>query len=369
MLGADRLAQRLGSCNKCVHLGMDEAIPSDTTHVILNGHSTRFDEELIVKLEQSVAPILKLLEECRRLKKAIQGIAFVSTAYVQPPLPYRSNEKGRIAFLPFPLESSNCDMNAKQEYDAALRSDAAVNQDFLPYYRNNSCLFSKHILEHLLTEQYHDFPICVVRPSLICPSLDLQDGYKSNFGVPLMFLVANRFSFITPRCEGKLNFVLVEDVINDCMEAVFKLARPASADENGQLWHPIISSTSHSNGPLVAVFKAMAPHVPRMEIRRTWLRNLVRKTEFLVTRLSVGQKGARKYKAVYDSYEYFHANTWDFECRHSERTTQIMIETYHRWLRQQGVTLPCWKRNLMFWIPIQLLMFELIDEKWQIPFL
>jgi protein Mpv17 len=30
--------------------------------------------------------------------------------------------------------------------------------------------------------------------------------------------------------------------------------------------------------------------------------------------------------------------------------------------------LPCWKRNLMFWIPIQLVMFGLIDEKWQIPF-
>lgn len=30
--------------------------------------------------------------------------------------------------------------------------------------------------------------------------------------------------------------------------------------------------------------------------------------------------------------------------------------------------LPCWKRNLMFWIPIQMVMFGLVDEKWQIPF-
>jgi protein Mpv17 len=30
--------------------------------------------------------------------------------------------------------------------------------------------------------------------------------------------------------------------------------------------------------------------------------------------------------------------------------------------------LPCWKRNLMFWIPTQMVMFGLIDEKWQIPF-
>lgn len=30
--------------------------------------------------------------------------------------------------------------------------------------------------------------------------------------------------------------------------------------------------------------------------------------------------------------------------------------------------LPCWKRNLLFWIPTQMVMFGLIDEYWQIPF-
>lgn len=29
---------------------------------------------------------------------------------------------------------------------------------------------------------------------------------------------------------------------------------------------------------------------------------------------------------------------------------------------------PCWKRNLMFWIPAQMVLFGLIAEKWQIPF-
>jgi thioester reductase-like protein len=43
MLRADRLAQCLGSCNKCIHLEMDKAILSDMTHVILNACSTRFD--------------------------------------------------------------------------------------------------------------------------------------------------------------------------------------------------------------------------------------------------------------------------------------------------------------------------------------
>lgn len=30
--------------------------------------------------------------------------------------------------------------------------------------------------------------------------------------------------------------------------------------------------------------------------------------------------------------------------------------------------LPCWKRNLIFWIPTQMVMFGLISENWQIPF-
>jgi hypothetical protein len=30
--------------------------------------------------------------------------------------------------------------------------------------------------------------------------------------------------------------------------------------------------------------------------------------------------------------------------------------------------IPCWKRNLLFWIPVQFYMFGFLDQKWQIPF-
>lgn len=36
--------------------------------------------------------------------------------------------------------------------------------------------------------------------------------------------------------------------------------------------------------------------------------------------------------------------------------------------RAKTTFLPCWKKNLMFWIPTQMVMFGLIDEYWQIPF-
>lgn len=37
-------------------------------------------------------------------------------------------------------------------------------------------------------------------------------------------------------------------------------------------------------------------------------------------------------------------------------------------LRARSNFFMCWKRNLIFWIPAQLVMFGLVDEKWQIPF-
>lgn len=36
--------------------------------------------------------------------------------------------------------------------------------------------------------------------------------------------------------------------------------------------------------------------------------------------------------------------------------------------RAKTTFLPCWKRNLLFWIPTQMVMFGLISENWQIPF-
>eukprot|EP00533_Pseudo-nitzschia_delicatissima_P010572 CAMPEP_0116098390 /NCGR_PEP_ID=MMETSP0327-20121206/11198_1 /TAXON_ID=44447 /ORGANISM="Pseudo-nitzschia delicatissima, Strain B596" /LENGTH=319 /DNA_ID=CAMNT_0003590175 /DNA_START=73 /DNA_END=1032 /DNA_ORIENTATION=- len=36
--------------------------------------------------------------------------------------------------------------------------------------------------------------------------------------------------------------------------------------------------------------------------------------------------------------------------------------------RMKRQFLPCWKKNLMFWIPTQMVLFGLVAEKWQIPF-
>jgi hypothetical protein len=38
------------------------------------------------------------------------------------------------------------------------------------------------------------------------------------------------------------------------------------------------------------------------------------------------------------------------------------------WQRARTDFVPCWKRNLLFWVPMQFFMFGFLDEKWQIPF-
>lgn len=36
--------------------------------------------------------------------------------------------------------------------------------------------------------------------------------------------------------------------------------------------------------------------------------------------------------------------------------------------RAKGIFLPCWKRNLMVWVPVQAFMFAFVPEKWQVAF-
>jgi len=37
-------------------------------------------------------------------------------------------------------------------------------------------------------------------------------------------------------------------------------------------------------------------------------------------------------------------------------------------IRMKKQYFPCWRRNLMFWIPTQMVLFGVVAEKWQIPF-
>jgi len=334
MTGEDRLKASVGDFPKCAYLPIAGKVPDDTTHVILNAYNTRFDEDLGDKLRDNVVPIIRIMDELNARKKPIQGITFVSTAYVLPPLPFTSPKGGKLPFL---LDSGT-KLTATDVYEEALKSKpcdlSKMIPDLHPYYKENSYVFSKHILERLLIEKYPKLPICVVRPSMILPGQDLEYGFTTKSAIPLIFQLAPYPVFLAPRCEGKVNIVFIEDVTKDCMEGAFELAKPAEADESGTKWHTITQSVGHSNASSMMLFRGVAPEVPRFDIRTEWLRNMVRAWENILVQFLFGQRKAKLLSTAYETYDYF-SKCW--KLRENRRASNLMATFCYEKVR----FLPC----------------------------
>ena len=326
MSGEQRLKESIGNFDKCTYVPIAGPVPPDTTHVILNAYNTRFDEDLGDKLRENVVPILRLMDELNDRKILIQGITFVSTAYVLPPLPFASPKGGKLPFL---LDSAN-KLTATQVYSEALKSKpcdlSKLIPDLHPYYKDNSYVFSKHILERLLIEMYPKLPIAVVRPSMILPGQDLEYGFKTKSAIPLIFQLAPYPVFLAPRCEGRVNIVFIEDVSKDCMDGAFELAKAAEADETGTKWHTIVQSVGHSNANSMMLFRGVAPEIPRFDIRSEKLRNFVRAIENRLIRTVFGQRKARLLTTAYETYDYFMASTWGFEPKYTPDVWKIAVD-------------------------------------------
>eukprot|EP01052_Picozoa_sp_SAG31_P039487 SAG31_NODE_5486_length_2512_cov_1.878989_4_plen_235_part_00 len=69
-----------------------DPIPADTEVVVLNAFDVSFHNDVARVLRDSVKPMLELLEQCRKLAAAdrprLRRVVIVSTAFVQPPLPF-----------------------------------------------------------------------------------------------------------------------------------------------------------------------------------------------------------------------------------------------------------------------------------------
>jgi len=351
MTGEERLKASVGDFDKCVYVPIAGPVPADATHVILNAYNTRFDEDLGDKLRENVVPILRVMDELNGKRKTpIQGITFVSTAYVLPPLPYTSPKGGKLPFL---LDSST-KLTATQVFDEALKRKPCdltkLIPDLHPYYKENSYVFSKHILERLLIEKYPKLPITVVRPSMILPGQDLDYGFKTKSAIPLVFQLAPYPVFLAPRSEGKVNIVFIEDVSKDCMEGAFELAKPAQADETGTKWHTIVQSVGHSNASSMMLFRGVAPEIPRFDIRNDKLRSTVRSMENMLIRVLFGQRKAKLLETAYETYDYFMAHSWGFEPKYGPDVWKIAVDggwKYHCTRRKQQGLL--WDPYFWFW--------------------
>ena len=170
--GPERFEQLFGGREGVVWADPAAPLPDTTEVVIMNAFDVAFHQDVQRVLRESVAPMLALAEQCVALKKRLgklQRVVVVSTAFVQPPLPYKRCDGPIVPFAgaddPWPLYHS---ILAGELTMDDLRKDPRTN----PHNTLNAYIFSKTLCEHLLAT-YADLPIAIVRPSIIGPYLQI----------------------------------------------------------------------------------------------------------------------------------------------------------------------------------------------------
>lgn len=222
--------------------------------------------------------------------------------------------------------------SAKQVFDALIanKNDDRVLGRLLPnlhpYYKSNSYVFSKHLLEHMLEEMYQqNLNICIVRPSIVAPPRSLDYGLHTKAAAPLLLQLAQMPIVFAPKTRGTINLVFLDDVHNDIGLAMNATRVSKRVD--------IVSSTG-TNNETPLIFKVTAPHIPRaMNLSDLWLMNLIRWLEYWLVYFIVGTKLAKLLQTVYGNYDFFLDQSWDFEPRHRVPVLDVFDQrksTYHR---------------------------------------
>eukprot|EP00549_Striatella_unipunctata_P008137 CAMPEP_0118706022 /NCGR_PEP_ID=MMETSP0800-20121206/20281_1 /TAXON_ID=210618 ORGANISM="Striatella unipunctata, Strain CCMP2910" /NCGR_SAMPLE_ID=MMETSP0800 /ASSEMBLY_ACC=CAM_ASM_000638 /LENGTH=456 /DNA_ID=CAMNT_0006608419 /DNA_START=208 /DNA_END=1578 /DNA_ORIENTATION=- len=381
----------LAKYKKCHFAQQGQDLPHDTTHVILNAYNTRFVEDLGKKLEENVVPMLSILDTCDKRKDKIQGITVVSTAYMQPPLPFAFPEKGRVPFIVgekgYTKASEVFDKvmtiyeGRKAKQDNLSESDTKTNKnlklfnknkekktnnktdkkmmmknnkknvdendeyfvDLHPYYKKNTYALSKLIMEHLITERYPHLPITFARPSIVTPDREGTHGLDNYAAASMIIKFAPKPVFLAPRCSGMLNTVFVEDCAHDIIEGALMIAKPAIrdgsvgvGDNSDKMWHPIIMSTSNSVSSLWEYFHYISPNIKRLRTEKEMVLKAARVLERFFVRMSKGKKQARRLFRAYEGYDMFSGSNWSFPANHLTERNEF-IKSAHLYLEKLPV--------------------------------
>ena len=184
----------------------------------MNAFDVAFHQDVQRVLRESVAPMLALAEECIALKKKLgklKRVVVVSTAFVQPPLPYKRCDGPIVPFGgavdPWPLYYSLLKGEKTME---DLRKDPANN----PHNCLNAYIYSKTLCEHLLAT-YADLPIVIVRPSIIGPSSDGKRGSPRTPGCASIDIMLSPLGRFMPS-TGIADNIFVDDVAKRVVDGV-----------------------------------------------------------------------------------------------------------------------------------------------------
>ena len=328
--GQQRFDQLFGDTRKAYFVDDKSPIPNDVTLLILNAYSVKFARPIDEILKENVRPMLRLLDQSQEPGRQIRGISVVSTAYVQPPLPFRRKPDDCIDFL---LREH---MTAYQLYINLLHGVitpkqimSKIDPSLKEFYTANCYAFSKHIMEHVILERYPQSPVCIVRPSIVAPSRDGQHGHGVRSGFSLFLDLARHPILRFPRNEGKLSLVYVEDVAADIIKGAAQLAQRATTAASGTPFHPILLSTTASETDALESFHTGAPSVWRFHVRNAGMRSLLRSLEFLTIRCVRGRKVANMVDKVYQNFDPIMKDQWDFTATHPNEDLKNMMDNYY----------------------------------------
>lgn len=319
--GEERFKTLFQDSKKAAFIDPSDALPEDVTLVILNAYDVRFFSPVENILKQNVATMRKIIDQCNLDK--VRGICIVSTAYVQPPEPYKCPDQNRI---PFFLEKH---FSAGKLYNDLTEGRTTwkeviekYDRELTRHHKTNCYASSKVIMENAMHEFYPNHPICIVRPSIVAPSRDGRHGFGTRAGFPLFVELARHPVMRAPRCEGKLNLVFVDDVAKDIIRGASEFAGPVQLDSKGRPFHPIYMSTSTSD--LTSMdFLCKLPMVKRFRVKNKPVRDVIRKMEQLSIRAVKGKKQSKLIKIMYMNYDMIMRESFDFSATHPPNTEEI----------------------------------------------
>jgi len=304
--GQDRFDELFGSCGEaCQYVEPGAPIPEDTNVVILNAYSISFQNDVVNTLEENVLPILSLMDQCTKLKQ-LTSVLIVSTAYVQPPLPFK------LCKAPIPCHASE---DPEATFQAVL--DGSISWEHIkadprnnPHSSVNAYVYSKTLLEHVVNQRYkHTLPITIFRPSMIsvsscgthgsCFTPPCATGMLAQAKVGRVFPgMANADHVYVDQVSGLLlDSVRVEPRLGE-MRYVLGTGNSAVRPEGFK------RELKGDTGCYTLFFSKRCPATV------VWFLRFV---ELLLYRLVLGSRLADKIGSCYSMYDHFLSNTFDFE--------------------------------------------------------
>lgn len=339
-------------------LGAD-AWPAEINLVLLSAFDTAFDRPLGIMLNSSVRPIVEVLRsvaddihksQAQKRWPALSQVVLVSTAYVQPPLPFvrRGIDGDRVgAWAPQNLwgkESVNKLYERLVGIDDLTIEFARTLLPNLPGQTTyNSYIFCKTLLEAVVDNdprfevfsQKNDLTFTIVRPSIVGASLDGKYYSAKSPGCAALLLATSQLAGrgsawwgsidLVPVCRVAKAIVLaaaIDNISESSNEVNWVVADSLVGSSkpkiryvtNGLSFSTIVLTRACGKLLCTAWPKQLLPIIQQFEI-------------IFVSVLFGSVKAGEQIRSMYHHYSYFTTNTFDFPTVIGLNIPDMIMET------------------------------------------